>query len=390
MPDAQYLEGTKGKECRAMKRQLWLGGALAALLWATPVNAAGGGVIVRTTLGLQGLQALCLANSCTVVPTALDGALGQLFLVTTLLDPATLASTLSALPGIVHAEVDQLLNLVNLTNLVPSPIPSTLLQDRSSVPYPANSTTTAWNSYVNQPAASTRLRLHAEPARWFRAERCFFFAVSIRFVSASPLPDLLASEGESVHGGSAGPVHGGSARWKPVRGIWTRHDGDGRHPPSGSDRATLALEGVSFGWDRFALRHSARDLLRRTVHAEQGQRDQHELRHHDSIDGTAESPRLREPERRDLRGIGGKRREGRNCISRGVTNRCDGRGINHQSGHALVVLQLWKRHRVGGGSWRSDCEYVPVQHVCGGMGDLVQRAVCVGRGCVAAQPKCRH
>src|SRR5213594_3681560 len=137
-----------------MKHQMWLAGALAALLWATPAKAAGGGVIVRTTLGLQGLQALCLANSCTVVTTPLDGALGQLFLVTTLLDPATLASTLSALPGIVDAEVNQLLSLVGGLNVVPTPIPPTLMQDRSSTPYPAGSTTTAWNSYVNQPAAS--------------------------------------------------------------------------------------------------------------------------------------------------------------------------------------------------------------------------------------------
>src|SRR2546427_1210338 len=137
-----------------MKHQMWLAGALAALLWATPAKAAGGGVIVRTTLGLQGLQALCLANSCTVVTTPLDGALGQLFLVTTLIDPATLASTLSALPGIVDAEVNQLLSLVGGLNVVPTPIPPTLMQDRSSTPYPAGSTTTAWNSYVNQPAAS--------------------------------------------------------------------------------------------------------------------------------------------------------------------------------------------------------------------------------------------
>src|SRR5229473_2866499 len=138
-----------------MKRGVWLAGVLAALLWATPAKAAGGSVIVRTTLGLQGLQALCLANSCTVVSTPLDGALGQLFLVTTLLDPATLASTLSALPGIVDAEVNQLLNLIGGLNVVPTPISPTLMQDRSSVPYPASSTTqTAWNSYVNQPAAS--------------------------------------------------------------------------------------------------------------------------------------------------------------------------------------------------------------------------------------------
>ena len=138
-----------------MKRGMWLAGVLAALLWATPAKAAGGSVIVRTTLGLQGLQALCLANSCTVVTTPLDGALGQLFLVTTLLDPATLASTLGALPGIVDAEVNQLLSLIGGLNVVPTPISPTLMQDRSSVPYPASSTTqTAWNSYVNQPAAS--------------------------------------------------------------------------------------------------------------------------------------------------------------------------------------------------------------------------------------------
>ena len=173
--------------------------------------------------------------------------------------------------------------------------------------------------------SATRLRLHAEPAWWLRVERYFFFAMSIRFVSASPLPDLLASEGEPVHGGSAGPVHGGSARWNPVCGIWTRHDGDGRHPPGGADSETLALEGVSFGWDSFTLRYSARDLLRRP---EQRQRDQHEFRHYDGIGGTAESPRLHEAERRDLRGVCGKRREDGNCISRSVANRCDGRGVN--------------------------------------------------------------
>jgi hypothetical protein len=138
-----------------MKRRVWLAGILVALLWAAPAKAAGGAVIVRTTLGLSGLQALCLTNSCTVVPTALDGALGQVFLVTTLLDPATLASTLSVLPGIVDAEVNQLLNLIGLSNLVPTPLSPTLMQDRSSTPYPPGSTTqTAWNSYVNQPAAS--------------------------------------------------------------------------------------------------------------------------------------------------------------------------------------------------------------------------------------------
>ena len=132
-----------------MRQRLWLAGVLVALLWVAPAKAVGSGVIVRTTLGLSGLQALCLTNSCTVVPTALDGTLGQVFLVTTLLDPATLATTLRALPGIVGAEVDQLLSLVGPL-LVPAPIPSTLMQDRSSVFYGG---TNVWNSYANQPAA---------------------------------------------------------------------------------------------------------------------------------------------------------------------------------------------------------------------------------------------
>jgi len=56
--------------------------------------------------------------------------------------------------GIVDAEVNQLLNLIGGLNLVPTPISLTLMQDRSPVPYPANSTQTAWSSYVNQSAAS--------------------------------------------------------------------------------------------------------------------------------------------------------------------------------------------------------------------------------------------
>ena len=138
---------------RAMKRRMWLASALMALLWATPA-LADSGVIVRTTLGLQGLEALCLVHSCTVVPAPLDGTLGQLFLVTTPLDPAMLASTLSAVPGIVDAEVNQLIRMVGGLNVVPTPIPSTLMSDRTLVPLPNSGTTTSvWNSYVNQPAS---------------------------------------------------------------------------------------------------------------------------------------------------------------------------------------------------------------------------------------------
>jgi hypothetical protein len=138
-----------------MKRRMWLAGILATLLWATPAKATDTGVIVRTTAGLPALQLFCsLPTTCTVVGGALDGALGQVFLVTTPLPLQTFLDLLTSLTGFVQAEVNQVLNLVNLSSLVPSPIPSTILSDRTSSFYPAGSTTPAWNSYVNQPAAS--------------------------------------------------------------------------------------------------------------------------------------------------------------------------------------------------------------------------------------------
>ena len=84
---------------------------------------------------------------------ALDVTLNQVFLLTTPLDPQTLVNALLLLPGIVNAEVDQLLNLIGVANLVPSPLSPSLMSDRTLVPYPPSSSTMAWNSYVTQPAA---------------------------------------------------------------------------------------------------------------------------------------------------------------------------------------------------------------------------------------------
>src|SRR5215469_1204114 len=109
-------------------------------------------VIVRTTLGLQGLQAICnglpLLQNCTVV-TGLDGSLNQLFLITTPLDLTTFLNLLGNTAGIVDAEADQLLSLVGGLNQVTTP-PAGLL-DSTPVSY---SGSTVWNGYVNQPAAS--------------------------------------------------------------------------------------------------------------------------------------------------------------------------------------------------------------------------------------------
>jgi hypothetical protein len=145
------------KECDAMKRRMWLAGVLIALLWATPARADNS-FIVRSTLSLQALRTACnpplLPSICTVVG-GLGDPLGQLFVITSPLDLNGLSGLVGNPLGIVDAEVNQLLSLVNLSSLVPTPISPTLMSDRSSTPYPAGSTTqTAWNSYVNQPAAS--------------------------------------------------------------------------------------------------------------------------------------------------------------------------------------------------------------------------------------------
>src|SRR6266566_5227746 len=142
------------KEGQPVKHRMWIAGALLALLWATPAKADTP-VIVRTTAGLSTLQTFCsLPTTCTVVGP-LDGTLGQVFLVTTPLDPTTfiglLSNPLTGLTGFVDAEVDQVLSLIGGLNVVPTPIPSTLMSDRTPVPYYG---TDVWNSYANQPAAS--------------------------------------------------------------------------------------------------------------------------------------------------------------------------------------------------------------------------------------------
>src|SRR6184192_1662553 len=117
-------------------------------LYASPATADNR-VIVRTTLGLQGLEGVCnlpLLPICTVVE-GLDGTLNQLFLVTTPLDVTTFLNLLGSTVGIVDAEADQLLSL-NSLNHVTTPPPG--LSDTTPVNYYGS---TVWDGYVNQPAA---------------------------------------------------------------------------------------------------------------------------------------------------------------------------------------------------------------------------------------------
>ncbi len=132
-----------------MKRRMWLMGALVALLWASPVKADTR-VIVRTTAGLPALQTFCSLplSPCTVIG-ALDGTLGQVFLVTTPLPQQTFLGLLpGGLTGFVDAEVDQVLNLVGGLNVVTTAPGG--LTDTTPVNYFG---TMVWNGYANQPAA---------------------------------------------------------------------------------------------------------------------------------------------------------------------------------------------------------------------------------------------
>ncbi len=110
------------------------------------------GVIVRTTLGLKGLQNTCLSNGCTVVGN-IDGNANQLFLVRPAkgLLPQLLAGVLKLVNGILDAEPDQVLVIPpNKNNQATTSTAPQGLWDSTPVNYYGNTVT---DGYVNQPAA---------------------------------------------------------------------------------------------------------------------------------------------------------------------------------------------------------------------------------------------
>ncbi len=108
--------------------------------------AAQSRVIVRDSLGLSGLNSTCQLLGCTVNET-IDGGLGQVFLVTSnsLTTSSSLINSLLAQPGVVDAEPDLLLQVQQFQMQAPSS-----LYDTTPVSYYGS---TAWDGYVNQPAA---------------------------------------------------------------------------------------------------------------------------------------------------------------------------------------------------------------------------------------------
>jgi Subtilase family len=120
----------------------------------------GQGVIVRTTLGLRGLQNVCLSNGCTVVGS-LDGNANQLFLVRPAqgLVPQLLADVLQLVAGILDAEPDQVLVIPpNNSNQATASTAPQGLWDTIPVNYYGNTVT---DGYVNQPAAQIIRVAHA-------------------------------------------------------------------------------------------------------------------------------------------------------------------------------------------------------------------------------------
>src|SRR6266513_317711 len=228
-------------------------------------------VIVRTTLGLQGLQAICnplpLLQNCTVV-AGLDGTLNQLFLVTTPLDLTTFLNLLGSTVGIVDAEADQLLSLVGGLNQVTTPPAG--LSDTTPVNY---SGSTVWDGddRLYRPTAFRQYHQHR-----YR---------------------------KSIDRGRTRPVHCRGAGHLPIRRFWSWHDGNGHHPLGRSSGAAAAAQGLQFRRDRILVQHFARCLLRRA-----GRREhyQHELRHDLELAGVFQGHGLRQPERRDLRRFRGE------------------------------------------------------------------------------------
>src|SRR5258708_5331681 len=128
---------------------MWLAGTLLILLCTTPA-LADNRFIVRSTLGPSVLGQFCLFRGCSVIGP-LDRALNQVFLLTTpsAIDPAVFLFVLQNTPGILDAELDQLISLIGGLSTVTAPPPG--LTDNS----PANLFgTRVWNGYANQPASA--------------------------------------------------------------------------------------------------------------------------------------------------------------------------------------------------------------------------------------------
>src|ERR1700759_354522 len=107
----------------------------------------GNRLIVRTT-DANGLKRQCLLLNCQVL-APVDGLLNSLFVVVApnLIDPNLLLAIVRALPGVVDAELDQVVTVVSGGATATDPPPA--LVNTTPIQYYGS---TVWSGYVNQPA----------------------------------------------------------------------------------------------------------------------------------------------------------------------------------------------------------------------------------------------
>jgi subtilisin family serine protease len=129
-----------------MKRFLWILPLIFLVATVTPARAQEQ-IIVRDSLGVTGLNTTCLLLNCKVTANLGDPS-GQLFVISInqALDPLLFVTLLSNQAGILDAEVDQPVSLIEATA---GPIPESLL-DETPLPYYGAA---VWDGYASQPAA---------------------------------------------------------------------------------------------------------------------------------------------------------------------------------------------------------------------------------------------
>lgn len=115
-------------------------------------------IIVRDNLGLTGLNATCFLLNCKVASSLGDPA-GQVFViqVNAVVDPFVFLTVLLNQVGIVDAEVDQQVSLIEATA---GPVPESLI-DQTPLTYYGSA---VWDGYATQPAAQIVNVLEAQQA----------------------------------------------------------------------------------------------------------------------------------------------------------------------------------------------------------------------------------
>jgi subtilisin family serine protease len=135
----------KDNQKPGMKRYFVVCAVLMFSLLAAPAAQAQARLVVRDSLGLQGLNLTCLLLGCQVKQSIGDPQ-GQLFVVVfpSILDPVTALLRLNLQLGIVGVEIDQ---IVNTQAAYAGPAPS-YLTDKNPTSYYG---TTVWHGYLAQP-----------------------------------------------------------------------------------------------------------------------------------------------------------------------------------------------------------------------------------------------